>query len=199
VVFAADEVAHAPVAFSCDDLRKWRSEVAFVGTWMPERDPFLARLLDLGVPLSIYGDRWYKAREWPVIRKAWHGSGLIGQDYVKAIQSAKICLGLLSKGNRDLHTTRSAEIPYIGSVLCAERTIEHQAMYLENEEAIFWDTPEECAQKCFTLLADEPTRQAIALAGRRRCIHSGYLNEPTVKRILDALPAQRDAFSKMRQ
>jgi spore maturation protein CgeB len=196
---SADEVAHSPVDLSPDDLRKWRSEVAFVGTWMPERGPILARLLDLGVPLTLYGDRWRKAPEWPIIRKAWHGPGLVGKDYVKAIQSAKICLGLLSKGNRDLHTQRSAEIPYIGSVLCAERTIEHQAMYQENEEAIFWDTPEACAQKCFTLLADEPTRQAIALAGRQRCIQSGYLNEPTVKRILDALPAQKGAFSERKQ
>jgi spore maturation protein CgeB len=196
VFLPADEVAHAPIAISQDDFRKWRSEVAFVGTWMPERGPFLARLLDLGVPVTLRGDRWRKAREWPILRKAWRGPGVVGKDYVKAIQSAKICLGLLSKSNRDLHTHRSAEIPYIGSVLCAERTIEHQTMYQEDEEAVFWDTPEECAQKCFALLSDEAKRHAIASAGRQRCIQSRYLNEPIIKRIIDALPAQKGAYSE---
>ena len=78
---------------------------------------------------SFYGDRWQKAPEWPVIKNIWRGPGLVGQDYVEAIQSAKICLGLLSKQNRDQHTMRSVEIPYISSVLCAERTEEHLAMY----------------------------------------------------------------------
>jgi len=75
-----------------------------------------------------------------------------------------------------------------GSVLCAERTEEHLAMYKEDEEAVFWDTPEECAQKCFALLANEERRQRIAEAGRERCISNGTLNEPVMERILDALP-----------
>ena len=76
----------------------------------------------------------------------------------------------------------------IGGFLCAERTEEHLAMYKEDEEAVFWSTPEECAQKCSALLADEERRQRIAEAGRRRCMNSGYLNEPVMRRILDALP-----------
>jgi spore maturation protein CgeB len=187
VPFTADEIAHAPLGPTSEEKARWASEVAFVGTWMPERGPFMSRLLRLGVSLSLYGDRWQKAPEWPVIKKAWRGPGIVGPDYVKAIQSAKICLGLLSKGNRDLHTRRSAEVPYIGSVLCAERTDEHLAMYKEDEEAVFWDTPEECAEKCFVLLLDEERRQRIARAGRKRCICNGTLNEPLMRRILDAL------------
>jgi hypothetical protein len=191
VYMSADEVAHAPLALSPQDHERWGSDVAFVGTWMRERGPFMARLLELGVPLSIWGDRWQKAPEWPRIRKVWRGPGIHGPDYVKAIQCAKVCLGLLSKGNRDLHTTRSAEVPYIGSVLCAERTSEHLAMYKEDEEAVFWDTPEECAEKCFALLADDEGRRRIAQAGRKRCIESGYLNEPVIESVLNALPTAR--------
>ncbi len=187
VPFTADEIAHAPHGLTCEEKARWASDVAFIGTWMPERGPFMVRLLQLGVPVSLYGDRWQKATEWPVIKNIWRGPGLVGQDYVKAIQSAKICLGLLSKGNRDLHTRRSAEVPYIGSALCAERTDEHLAMYKEGEEAVFWDTPEECAEKCFALLADEERRNRIAVAGRARCIRNGTLNEPVMKRILDVL------------
>lgn len=184
---AADEVAHAPLNLMEQDQIKWSGDVVFVGTWMPERGPFLARLMELGVPLTIYGDRWHKAREWMALKKVWAGPNLTGSDYVKAIQCAKISLGLLSKGNRDLHTTRSAEIPYIGSVLCAERTSEHEALYRENEEAVFWSTPEECAEKCFWLLARPDLRKRIAKAGRERCIANGMLNEVVAKKILQAV------------
>ena len=187
VSMSVDDIAHAPLALNSDEKARWASEVAFIGTWMPERGPFIAKLIQLGVPLTLYGDRWQKAPEWPVIKNIWRGPGVVGPDYVKAIQSAKICLGLLSKQNRDQHTTRSAEVPYIGSLLCAERTEEHLARYKEDEEAVFWETPEECAEKCFALLADEERRNRIAEAGRRRCIASGYLNEPVMKRILDVL------------
>ncbi len=184
---SADEIAHAPLDLTSEEKARWASKVAFIGTWMPERGPFISRLIQLGVPLTLYGDRWQKAPEWPVIKNIWSGPELVGPDYVKAIQCARICLGLLSKGNRDLHTTRSAEIPYIGSLLCAERTEEHLAMYKADEEAVFWDTPEECAENCFAMLADEEKRRRIAEAGRKRCINSGYLNEPVMKHILDVL------------
>ena len=180
VFMSADEVAHLPLVMTPEENKRWASNVAFIGTWMPERGPFLARLIELGIPLTLYGNRWQKAREWAVLKNVWHGPGLLGDAYVKAIQAATVCLGLLSKGNRDLHTSRSAEIPYVGSVLCAERTVEHLAMYREDKEAVFWSTPEECAEKCFSLLADESKRKTIALAGRERCLRSGYLNEPNM-------------------
>jgi spore maturation protein CgeB len=181
---SADEILHSPKPLSEADYTKWSSDVAFVGTWMPERGPFLARLAESGVPLSIYGDRWHKAREYPLLRSFWRGPGLYDDCYAKVIQSAKISLGLLSKGNRDLVTTRSFEIPALGGVLCAERTSEHVGLYLENEEAVFWDTPEECAQRCMQLLKDKEWRERLGLNGRNRCLHNNTTNEKVMAQIL---------------
>jgi spore maturation protein CgeB len=191
VFMAADEIAHRPVVLTPEEEKRWTSDVAFIGTWMPERGPFLARLMGFGIPLTIFGNRWQKSREWSLLKKAWRGPELAGDAYVKAIQTAKVCLGLLSKGNRDLHTQRSAEIPCIGSVLCAELTEEHVAMYRPEEEAVFWRSAEECAEKCFELLADESKLKAIAKAGRKRCLRSCYLNEPTAERVLAVLEKRK--------
>jgi hypothetical protein len=186
VRMSADEVAHAPLPLTPEDEARWTSDVSFIGTWMPERGPLLARLLKLGVPLTIYGRRWQKAREWSALHSAWRGPGITGFDYVKAIQCSKVCLGLLSKGNRDLHTQRSAEIPYIGTIFCAERTFEHEAMYEDGKEAVFWSTAEECAEKIFWLLGSPEARFRISKAGRERCIKNGLLNEDVMGIILDA-------------
>ena len=185
---SADEVAHAPQRLTVDETAQWASEVLFVGTWMPERGPFMRDLLLAGVPLAIYGNGWHKDRDWSVLAKAWRGAALdTTGEYARAIQSAKICLGLLSKGNRDLHTTRSLEIPSLGGLLLAQRTSEHLLLYRENEEAVFWTDAGECAQKCRWLLADDTLRRRIAAAGRRRAFSNAHFNETAVASILAVL------------
>jgi len=62
-------------------------------------------------------------------------------------------------------------------------TEEHLAIYVEDEESVFWSTPE----KCFALLPDDLKRQAIARAEREHCIRTGYRNKPIVASILDTL------------
>ena len=187
VFMSADEVVHQPRGLTAEDYEKWASEVLFVGTWMPERGPFMAALIEAGIPLTIYGDRWQKAKEWSILSKAWKGNALHGNDYVKAIQTARICLGLLSKGNLDLHTTRSIEIPYLGSLLCAECTAEHLELYQEGEEAVFWSNTAECIQICQTLLNDEDRRKEIATKGRIRCLQNNHLNEAVMEKIISSV------------
>ncbi len=184
--FAADEVAHAPHTITAEEYAQWRSDVVFVGTWMPERGPFMKTLVEKRVPLTIYGNRWNRAPEWPILKPHWKGPGTKSdREYACAIQSAQICLGLLSKGNRDFHTQRSMEVPALGGLLCAERTEEHQALYCEGVEAAFWDDAEECAEVCFPLLASETTRQKMAAQGHARCLKNGHFNERVCTKILE--------------
>jgi spore maturation protein CgeB len=182
---SSDELAHAPRKVSAADQVKWGSEVAFLGTWMPERGPFLARLVELGVPLSIWGNRWAKADEWPMLRQFWRGPALENEDdYAMALQCAKVCIGLLSKGNRDLCTQRSFEIPHLGGVFCSERTPEHLALYQEDLEAVFWSDADECAGKCKRLLNDEHWRKEVGRRGHLRSLRNGLTNEAIMKHIV---------------
>lgn len=183
VYMAADEVSHSPRLLNKGDAQ-WASDVLFLGTWMPERGPFLLDLINLGLPLTIRGSNWHKAPEWPQLRRHWKGGPIGGDSYAKAIQSAKVNLGLLSKGNRDLHTTRSLEIPALRGLLCAERTPEHLSMYTEGQEALFWSDAEECAAMCQFALQDETRRQGISKAGHQRIRKNGHYNETTLSNIL---------------
>ena len=184
VFMTADEITHAPRVLSDEDYKEWSSDVLFVGTWMPERGSFLLELIKLDVPLTIRGSNWHKAPEWPELKDYWRGGSITGDEYAKVIQSAKVNLGLLSKGNRDLHTTRSSEIPALGGLLCAERTTEHAMMYKEGKEALFWNDAEECAAACKLALADEPRRQSIAKAGQQRVKRHGQFNEQVMQLII---------------
>ena len=184
---SADEVAHAPFPISEEARSKWASEVVFVGCAFPERGPFMVDLVRQGVPLSIYGAQWAERKEYPILRPYVKGRDLLETyTYAAAIQSAKVCLGLLSKENRDLHTTRSLEIPSLGGVFCAERTEEHLALYEEDREAVFWSSAEECAAKCRALLVNDEWRRSIAENGRQRYLKNGWSNMKVAERILNA-------------
>ena len=188
VYMSYDEVAHQPFAQVSDIPTPYQSDVAFVGTWMrnEKRDEFLLELIRQGVPLSIWGNSWKKSPHWKALQVAYCGSALSGRDYVAAIQGAKICLGFLSKGNRDLHTQRSLEVPFSGGLLCAERTSEHLAMYREGIDAVFWSDAQECARICHKLLNDATQREAIRSSGMRRVRELRVGNEDVCKEVLNA-------------
>jgi hypothetical protein len=200
VFMAADEVAHAPRSLSEEDRDAWASKVLFVGTGFPERGPFISDLIRRGVPLSVYGDRWDKLKQWPIIKPSWRGAGLETPDtYAAAMQSAEICLGLLSAGNRDLQTTRSCEIPSLGALLCAERTREHLALYKEGEEAVFWDNADECSRCCEVLLNEPELRKSIAALGRLRYLKNGWSNMKVAANILQIAMSESEELLKRHQ
>lgn len=196
-----DEVLHRPFDNYEAIPVAFRSEVAFVGTWIrgEGRDEFLLALIECGLDIAIWGARWQKSPAWPKLRAHWRGPALTGRDYVAALQGAKVALGFLSHGNRDLHTTRSAEIPYAGGLLCAERTVEHMAMYHDGEEAVFWNDADECAAVCHKLLADETLRMRIRKQGMARVREGNYGNEDVCREILLQVVPNPASDSVLRQ
>jgi Glycosyl transferases group 1 len=116
----------------------------------------------------------------------WRGPGQDDPEiYARIIQSAKISLGLLSKGNCDRHTTRTFEIPAVGGLLCAERTDEHCESFRDGVEAVFWKDANECVDQCRRLLADDALVAAIKTNGHRRYLKSEGQNESVLKTILN--------------
>ena len=183
---AADEIGSRRLDFSAQDHVRYDADVVFVGVWMPERGPFMARLIERGVPLRIYGPRWEKSAEYSRIEPYIAGGWVADEAYAKAIQGGKIAIGMLSKGNEDLHTTRTMEVPAMGVLLCAERTSDHMRLYRDGVEAVFWDDADECADQCLALLADPGRLKAIAEAGHRRVIENQAFNEPLMARVIEA-------------
>lgn len=184
-----DEVIHKPLSDRNQISEKFRTKVAFVGAWMTGegRDELMLKLIDAGIPLSIWGNHWPRSKHWNKLKNFHMGPSLAGRDYHSAVQGAEICLGLLSKGNRDLHTRRSLEIPFSGGLFCAERTLEHTQLYRENEEALFWDTPEECIQLCRRMLDDVEKLEKIRSNGMARVRALGVGNEDVCRAILEAV------------
>lgn len=182
---AYDPAIHFPAKPTSEERAALYGDVGFIGTFRPARADYLDRLARSGVAssLRIWGGGWEKMtrliyrvrpRRWAKLRHSVIDRELFCEEMAKAIQSIKICLGLLNHHNRDLHTSRSFEIPACGGFMLAERTAEHQLFFDEDREAVYFGSFEEMIDKIRYYLRNEEMRMRIARAGYERCLRSRY-------------------------
>ena len=196
-----DEVAHAAPPEGTPVDPQFDNDVAFIGRNMDGegRDLLMLALIQSGLKVAIWGDNWQASKVWPQLKPSWRGGSLSGLSYVNAMRNAKICIGMLSKGNRDEHTTRTMEIPFSGGLLCAERTPEHQQLYKENEEAVFWSSTQECVERCKHLLSHPDEIVRIREAGHQRVLANKVGNEDLCRSALSRLAESASATNPSSQ
>jgi len=166
---------HRPVVVDRETRERLGGDVGFIGAWECEREKTIRFLGESGVGVRIWGPNW-GGRLGGLRDVQVEGRSLFGEEYVRAVCSFSICLGFLRKVNRDASTSRSVEIPACGTLLVAERTPEHEALFVEGLEAEFFGSSEELLEKLRRYLGDADARRRVAAAGRDRCLNSGYDN-----------------------
>lgn len=176
---------HKPYLLTSEEHARFDCEVGFIGAWEQERSDSICFLADHGIHVKVWG-----SKEWKIIIQKhpnveFAGRELLDNNYCKAICGSKISLCFLRKKNLDLQTTRSIEIPACGSLMIAERTDEHRALFKENEEAVFFESNDELLEKVKYYIEHEKERKVIALAGHNRCLNSGYSNKGRIKEIIE--------------
>jgi hypothetical protein len=181
-----DRDVHQPQVPTAEEASRYAADVMFAGSYTPGREKYLRPLAKAGINLVIWGNLWDKCLE-PELQRHIRGRQVGGRDYALALSCAKIGLGLLSPLCPDRSTTRSLEIPACGTFLLAERTEEHQALFEEGKEAVFFSSEEELVTHVHYYLNHEEERKRIAAAGRARCLANGYSSADRVKEVLDRL------------
>jgi len=161
------------------------SDVVFVGRCEPHYTGRLRALSDANLDVRVYGRPWVEyAQRHPWAQKVVRGGSLWGDEYVSALASSSIALGLLTKRFPESATTRTFEIPACGGFLLAERTDEHLSLFEEGTEAEFFGSDEEMVSKARFYSANGSARARIAAAGLQRCIKSNYDSLSQLRRIM---------------
>ena len=163
---------------------RFSADVGFIGRCEPH---YLQQLNGMaGVDkVVIFGDQWRKPANRKRVDPSLTVNGSVWKaDYIAALASFKISLGLLSKNYPEQHTTRTFEIPAAGTFMLAERTEEHQGFFEEGVEAEFFSDPDEMVSKAKFYLKDDAARERIAIRGRLRCVNSGYDTDSVMKKIM---------------
>ena len=180
---AYSNIYHIPCK-QCENS-KYKFDVLFIGTAEKERIDSLNYLAQNGIKINIYGGGWNKVNKTTLHNNlVINEYDLIGSDYADAISCSKISLCFLRKINRDLHTSRSIEIPACKGFMIAERTNEHLDLFEENKEAVYFSNDCELLEKVKYYLENEKERLSISNNGYHKCIKKDYSYDNMVKKIL---------------
>lgn len=165
---------HRPVQLTRTEASEFDCDAAFAGHFEPDgREECIRALALAGLHVRIYGDESWKDMSGEVLPPTLLLKRRVsGEQYVRALTGAKLCLCFLSKMNRDRYTTRCFEIPACGRLLLSERTDELQQVFKEDEEAVFFSGRNELVAKARWLIDNPSVRNRIAEAGMRR-VHAG--------------------------
>jgi len=176
-----------PVKLTEQDRIRYGCDVVFVGHYEPDgREEYLRQLVDAGLHVRLFGGGdWTRSVLGDLTDYFGEVSPVFGDDYAKALCGAKMCLCFLSKLNRDTYTRRCFEIPACGRLLLSERTEDLQRLFKEDEEAVFFTSPEELTGKALLLRDHAQDIERIAEAGMRRVHADGHTVYARMKEFLD--------------
>jgi hypothetical protein len=169
------------------ERRRLGAQVGFIGHWEPVTERALGRVAAAGFGLKIYGDGWQQADLSGPLAPAVQGREVLGLEYMRAILSFDVNVGIVSKWNRNHTASRSFQIPALGAFLLHERNEVMTRLFREGEEAEFFGSDDELVEKCRHYLARPHELQRVAAAGRRRCLESGYFETDRVREVLPVL------------
>lgn len=161
---------HRPVVLTEDERRAYTCDVVYVGHYERDgREEYLRALIRSGLRVRLFGGAYWNTRA-PKDLRDYFGPvrPVYGDEYAKALCGARLCLGVLSRLNRDSYTRRCFEIPACGQVLLCERTRDLEAMFSDGKEAVFFSTADELVDRAHRLIADHEETLWIAENGRRR-------------------------------
>ena len=165
----------------------FRDKVLFIGYAEQERFALMNHLAEHGIVVHVYGTGWERRRYMRRRHEnlVLHFRPLLGRDYAEAISNAAINLCFLRKQNRDLHTSRTFEIPACAGFMLAERTAEHLYLFKEGDEAEYFDGRDELLDKTRFFLDHAHEREAIAERGYLRTRQDAYSYHHMVDRIME--------------
>lgn len=178
-----------PVKLTPEELADYACDVVFVGHYEPDgREKYLRALVKAGLHVRLFGGKYWTRQ---VLGDVTDYFGKVrpanGDEYAKALAGAKMCLCFLSHMNRDTYTRRCFEVPACGRLLLSERTADLQRMYKENEEAVFFSSPDELVEKSLWLSNHPEEIQRIAQAGMRRVHADGHSVEDRMGEFLSII------------
>jgi spore maturation protein CgeB len=184
-----------PFAYDPEIHRPWpegspaaaSSDVLFVGGCDVDRLALISALIEEGLQVALFGGYWGRFSN---TRPYWRG--MADQDAIRAASaSARICLCLVRRANRDGNVMRSFEAAAIGGCILAEDTPDHRELFGPDDDAVryFASTPK-MVQQAKSLLADAGPRRRLSARLRERIQHSGNTYAHRLASMLDRIMKQ---------
>lgn len=150
------------------------AEIAFIGTWRPEREIFLEQLADFD--LRLWGSDYWKrrVRSGSPLPARWGGRSIVGAEFVKVCRESKILLNMLDPVTWPGPNMRTFELPACRGFSLVTRTSTITKLFKEGESIECFDSPQEAREKIQFYLEHDRERERIIEASYHFVIHEGH-------------------------
>ena len=171
-----------------EDKKKFSSDIVFIGHYENDyRSEYIESIFDNGYEIKLFGTGWNEKAPLRIRKKFGEIERLNQINYFKSLKASKICLAFLSKFNRDVYTRRCFEIPGSGNLLLCERTDFMKKLFIEDKEAVFFETKEEMLKKIEWLISNPESIKEISKAGQERVNKDGHDIKSRVRYFIDLI------------
>ena len=155
------------IELSDDSFLKNNDRIVYIGHYENDsRIEIIDYLYKHNINLDIYSNTFFeKAFEkhgWP---KEHYFENVYEEEYRKTISESAMALAFFSTANRDEYTRRCFEIPIMGTLLLAPRTVITEQIFRDGENAILYNSPEDLYEKIVYLNSHKEIRNKIAKEG----------------------------------
>lgn len=177
-----DKNLHRPIV-------EWNKKkgVAFIGHYEQDRMKAIERLLQNEIDVTLAGIGWSKFVKLHVTNHLnYLGSGVFGNDYVKAISSCLYAWGAVSKWIPEKHTTRTFEIPACKTALLTERNSEIESFYAD-DEVIYYESIDDLIEKIKYFNEHKNELKMLIDKGYKKVQTGGFDYESIMSRLLQRM------------
>jgi spore maturation protein CgeB len=173
---------HKKLAPATINNKSYSCDVIFIGHYEPDgRMEILDALAAKQISVKIFGPSgptsksgWDEAIANSIHLSTLSVSYLRGNEYVQAINSAKIALCFLSKLNNDTYTRRCFEIPACGTALFSEWSGDLETIFQDGKNAVLFKNQDELITKVTYYLNHPDELSILAENGRRLMFEEGH-------------------------
>lgn len=169
-------------------------DVVFVGHYENDhRLDYLEALADSGINFRLFGPDWERAPKAAWLARLGPVAPVRGEDYTRALCSARIALCFFSRLNRDTYTRRCFEIPATRTMMLCEFSDDAASLFKEGEEAEFFKSPGEMLSKIRLYLGNDTLRAAVAERGFNRVRRDRHDVVSRIGQMLEQAAGRSDA------
>lgn len=181
--FAADTTLHNPVP-KTTSISNYQADLAFIGTWRPEREELLEGLSDF--ELKIWGSNYWEQRvrrDSPLIKK-WTGKPVIGQEFAQVCADSKVLLNIMDTVTWPGPNMRVFEQPACRAFSLVTRSSAVLDLFEEDKTIVCFDSVEEARSKIHYYLTNDEARTRIAEASYQFIVGGGHTYADRVQQII---------------
>jgi len=176
--FACDPDIHKPVETSPQEKTEWGSDVAFIGSFYPNRAQILEKIADFD--LRVWGPGWKKLPRGSALKKRTTAQKLKPGEWIKILSSSAINLAIhFQDGKTPCYqaSPRVYEALACRSFLLVDEQRDVKSLFQDGKHLALFKDSEDLPKKIDYYLNHAEERKKMAAQGYEEVIHKhAYMN-----------------------